>query len=240
MIYFGIRDDFLLIVGLPYASKEMTVRNKEFGIDRTYTTTSSGIGDAAIAGLFNLVNDSDSNLFLGLGVSLPTGSIDKTGTTPTINAYPLPYDMQLGAGSFALSPSLLYDAKSDLFNCGLKATPIFYLNRNDNGYKYSNVYSLEVYGECHITEWLDFKVALDSNIREKIDGRDNRTTSFTDISHDPGNTDGYNLDCEFTLSIIKMIHIKFALPAYQKSDGLQLEKQWEIGLILICPLYFGN
>jgi hypothetical protein len=77
-----------------------------------FTTKASGIGDTSLAALVRLREDEDSRLHATLGVSVPTGETDATGTilAPTgMRPTPrLPYPMQLGSGTYDLIGGLTY------------------------------------------------------------------------------------------------------------------------------------
>jgi hypothetical protein len=235
----SINEDMQFLLILPYISNEMTVRNKDVGVDQTYITKSSGIGDVSVAGLFDPFDLRDQNMTAKISLGLPTGSIDKTDNTPLSNAYPLPYDMQLGSGSFQISPLFVYWGRDGFISYEIAAGSTFYLNNNDNGYKYGNEYYTGALVSCDIiSNCLDVTVSLNSVYSEKIDGRDNRSNSNNDLSHDPGNTGGYRLDCNLKFTIVSFTNLYFSLPAYHSYNGIQLVKQWEAGIMIAIPLYF--
>ena len=83
----------------------------------TFTTTSSGIGDTKITGLFRISKSHTHMMCLNAGISLPTGDTDKRDTilTPTgaRNNVVLPYGMQLGSGTLDMLPGITYSGKKD-------------------------------------------------------------------------------------------------------------------------------
>jgi len=89
-----------------------------------FTTRASGLGDSRIAAIIGLDDNTkpDRQINLNLGLSLPTGSNEKTdqiltpmGGTPSPR---LPYPMQLGTGTYDFAPALTYFEKSGKFGWG--------------------------------------------------------------------------------------------------------------------------
>lgn len=72
------------------------------------TMKSSGLGDTKIYALYNVLPACNSRLVAGMGLSLPTGSINAKGATMQSTNDVLPYSMQLGTGTYNLLPSLVY------------------------------------------------------------------------------------------------------------------------------------
>ncbi|MFT5471641.1 MAG: hypothetical protein ACI8UO_006778, partial [Verrucomicrobiales bacterium] len=66
-----------------------------------FTLDSQGIGDVTLEAnrVFSHSND-NSRSYIGLGLGLPTGSIEEKGDTPRGPGSQLPYAMQLGSGTF--------------------------------------------------------------------------------------------------------------------------------------------
>ena len=62
--------------------------------------SSAGIGDTKLEALLTLWKKLDLTILGNIGISLPTGSIERKGD----NAQLLPYPMQLGTGSFRAHP----------------------------------------------------------------------------------------------------------------------------------------
>ncbi|MBX2847065.1 MAG: hypothetical protein KTR16_02000, partial [Acidiferrobacterales bacterium] len=77
---FGLTDNITLMGMLSYADNSMDhlIRN-----GREFTTESSGIGDSKISALIRL-KSGESNMHLGIGVSLPTGSTTERDDTPAM------------------------------------------------------------------------------------------------------------------------------------------------------------
>ena len=110
-----------------------------------FTTGSSGLGDTRIGGTYRLHQQGGAQWLLNLGLSLPTGSIDKTDTVPPINPESpaqLPFPMQLGSGTHDLLPGLTYRRMHPTRSWGAQASARLRLDSNSNGYRPGHRYQL--------------------------------------------------------------------------------------------------
>ncbi len=82
-----------------YVEKEMTQQRMKMNGSARFDTNSSGFGDTKIVGLIKILNSNDWKSHIGIGLSLPTGSIDKRGNTPASANTRLGYEMQNGTGN---------------------------------------------------------------------------------------------------------------------------------------------
>ena len=78
----------------------------------------NGLGDTEIRGIYKFTDSLNGSL----GVSLPTGNIEEDYTTMG-TVWRVPYDMQLGSGTFDLKPAVTFSILSDdaLWNWGGQA-----------------------------------------------------------------------------------------------------------------------
>ena len=113
-------DQLTLMVMANYLETEMRHLVRPLGPllaaigDDGFTTRSNGLGDLRLTGLYRFYLKQNHRAHFGLGLSLPTGSIDekdrtpRPGMPPSFNRNQLPAAMQLGSGTFDLLPSLTY------------------------------------------------------------------------------------------------------------------------------------
>ena len=83
-----------------YFEKEMTQQRMPMAGSGKFDINSSGIGDTKISGLIDIFNNYTFKTHIGIGLSFPTGSIDKRDITPVSSNSRLGYSMQNGSGSF--------------------------------------------------------------------------------------------------------------------------------------------
>ena len=78
----------------------MTQQRMPMAGSARFDVNSSGIGDTRVSGLIKLYNGISIKTHFGIGLSLPTGSIDKRDATPVSSDARLGYAMQNGSGTF--------------------------------------------------------------------------------------------------------------------------------------------
>jgi hypothetical protein len=90
---------------LPIIDRAMDHRTRAGG---QFATSAAGVGDIKLAALLRLFNRDGQAMHVNLGLSVPTGAIDETDVTPASapSAAVLPYPMQLGSGTWDVTPGV--------------------------------------------------------------------------------------------------------------------------------------
>lgn len=195
----------------------------------------SGLGDTEIRGIYKI----NKYLVGSLGLSLPTGDIEKEFVTMKRPPYRQPYDMQLGSGTYDLKPAITYSALSAdaKWNWGAQAMYTWHTAYNKNDWRYGD--SLKVTSWLQralgpLTSWL--RLAYSDTGR--IKGHDSAIDKLLDPSMkkgapmpdaDPRNYGGQRLDGLIGLSLLKgpvSIGVEGGVPLYQDLNGLQLKTKW--------------
>jgi hypothetical protein len=142
-----------------------------------FTIASEGFGDVE-AGVSWLHRFSPNNsLLVNLGLSLPTGSIDETGDTPSPGPdNQLPYTMQLGSGTFDIKPSILYAGREGDWSYGANLNLTLRTGKNDRDYRLGNVYQASIWTRYALTEWIQPSIRIDGIIWDRISGQDDEIT----------------------------------------------------------------
>ncbi len=176
------------------------------------------------------------NSVLTVGLSLPTGDIDKEFETMGMRFHD-PYDMQLGSGTFDLKPALTYNALSDdaKWNWGAQSMYIYHIGKNDNHYSLGDSFKVTSWLQRAlgpVTSW----VRLAFNTTGRIDGQDPEIQKLLDPmmgaptpDADPRNYGGQRLDGAIGLSLTKgpfSLGVEGGIPFYQNLNGLQLKTSW--------------
>ncbi len=139
---YGLSDRVTLMAMGNFVAKEMdhTVYRGGMGMAQLgeFRTSPSGFGDTKVAALVGLTDD----IHVNAGLSIPTGSIAKTGEiltpmgmTPAVR---LPYPMQLGSGTWDLEPGVTWRGQSDTMGWGAQLRGTIRLSENDAGYAQGN------------------------------------------------------------------------------------------------------
>jgi nitrous oxide reductase accessory protein NosL len=197
----------------------------------------SGLGDTEIRGIYKI----NKYLVGSLGLSLPTGNIEKEFVTMGRPPYRQPYDMQLGSGTYDLKPALTYSALSDdsKWNWGAQAMYTWHTGKNENDWRYGD--SIKVTGWLQralgpLTSWLRLAYSdtgrirgEDSEIKKLLDPRMKVGAPMPDA--DPDNYGGQRLDGLIGVSLLKgsvSIGIEGGVPVYQNLNGLQMKTTWVV------------
>jgi hypothetical protein len=92
----------------------------------------------------------DTSWQFGIGVSLPTGSIDKQGDTPRApGLQQLPYTMQVGSGTYDMPVNIAYTRTQSHFNWGGELAAKIRFGKNDRDYRLGD--------RVMFTGWIRFK-----------------------------------------------------------------------------------
>ncbi len=247
---YGMTEKLTLMLMVPYVEMEMDHRINPaappmlFNVvgGDTFTTESSGFGDTRITALYSLDGDRGQFIF-GLGLSLPTGSIDEKDNTPQPGMPPsfpsqqLPASMQLGSGTFDLLPSLTYTSRIGGTYLGGQLNGTFRLeDENDNGYRRGHAFEAVGWAARDLGDWLAVTAGLGFQSVGELEGRQadvgrmgpagrSVTTAFS------GNYGGERLDVILGASLVvpsglfegHRIACDVRLPAWQDLNGYQLE-----------------
>jgi hypothetical protein len=192
----------------------------------------SGLGDTELRGIYKI----NEHLVGSLGLSLPTGSIDKEFTTMRMT-FRDPYDMQLGSGTYDLKPALTYNGLSDdaKWNWGAQAQYTYHIGKNNNDYSLGD--------NLKITSWLQRAfgpitswVRMAFNDTGRIKGQDPEIQKLLDPmmgaptpDADPNNYGGQRLDGLIGVGYQKgslSFGVEGGVPIYQNLNGLQLKTTW--------------
>lgn len=231
---------------LPYVELSMdSVISPMHGMhpDEMFTTESSGMGDFKATALFTLEKTAQHNALLGLGISLPTGSIDEEDevlSMPALGETQLPFPMQLGSGTYDLLPSFTYNRILENRSWGTQIASVVRLGRNDNGYTLGNRLQSQAWHAWVLNRDLSASLRLGFEHWDNIDGDDSEReipatmsmgamTVNTVPSLDPQNQGGQRFEAGLGLNGIygegeHRVALEVAVPLYQDLEGPQMER----------------
>jgi hypothetical protein len=222
-----------LLAMAPYIENSMDHRTR---MGTTFTTGSQGIGDVRVGGLYGFREWSGQHLHLNLGISAPTGSIDKKDNTP-MGRVRLPYPMQLGSGTWDLTAGLTYGGRGGKWAWGSQATGTVRLqDENDNHYRLGN--------RLDVTGWLVRDIARGWNVSLRLDGQawgdihgaDPQLNKSVVPTADPDLRGGKRVDVLAGVNYASRggvleghtVGIEAGVPAWQNLDGPQLQTRWNV------------
>lgn len=120
-----------------------------------FTTEADGLGDTKLSGIYELTSNGGSAWFANLGLSIPTGSIDEEDIIPAVSATEdsqLPFPMQLGSGTYDLSPGLTYTQMNADNSWGAQVMVTIRLGENDNGYTLGDRFQAQAWHAWLVSE----------------------------------------------------------------------------------------
>jgi hypothetical protein len=214
-----------------------------------FTTESSSIGDIGAAALVKLFSTTHHDMHANIGMTFPTGSIDRKDTLPT-PAGPmesiLTYPMQTGSGTWDFKPGVTYNGHSRLFSWGAQAMGTIRFGTNDENYRLGHNYELTAWAAWKAFDWLSLSgrglwkqwwdiVGQDDRLQSPMPARWPTAADFVPTA-DPDLRAGHRLDlgpsANFVVTGGTFKGLRFAVealfPVYQNLDGPQLATDWTV------------
>lgn len=244
---YGLTDRITLMGMVPYIQKEMdhiTFRGPAGTVRRgVFTTKSEGIGDisgGAIIGLFDQKTPTtERHLNLLLGMSAPTGSIEKqdivlapTGATPNLR---LPYAMQIGSGTWDFKPGIVYTDRRGNFSWGSQYKATLRLGTNDEGYALGDIHEATSWMQYQWRQGVSTSLRVAGRTQDSIEGIDPLIVAPVQTA-DPDNYGGERVDVLIGMNLVGQqgdlcghrAAIEFGVPVYQNLNGPQMETDWTL------------
>ena len=199
---------------------------------------SSGVGDIGVSALIGIRNAGSVRAHLNAGVSIPVGSIEEMGVTPMSmgEEVQLPYPMQIGSGSWDLTPGLTVLGMTGRTSWGAQGKAKLRLNENSRGYRRGH--------ELETTAWFALRASELASLSGRTlvrrwgnhSGRDaayhHHSMMVPTVREDLRG--GTRVDIPLGLNLYvrsgpiagHRIAVEWHLPVYQNLNGPQLETDW--------------
>ena len=238
-LQYGVRDDITIMGRVPILSRSMSTADQNFNV---FETTSSGIGDLRGDVLFEAYDRGPYRAHVSAGVSLPTGSIEKSGIIPTGGEDRLGYQMQLGSGTFDIHPGLTLQAMNDQGSVGLQATGTFRMGENSSNYRLGDVVGVSGWFAYPVSEQFSLSARMDfqnwGNVSGSDPAFDNRVAAVSDPTVFSIFTGGNRLDLGVGGNVMLQegplaghrFGIEAKFPVSETLDGPQLSGNWGISV----------
>jgi len=244
MVMYGVTDRLTLMAMGGYGADKMAMNMSSAMMsmpgmtmtmgNMTMTSTSSGIADTKLYGLYNFIDSKKSSFIGSLGLSLPTGSIKETGTTMLGENQRLPYSMQMGTGSVGLLPDITYLHKVGLFSYGANAGAMLNMNDNSLGYHFGNQYHATAWGSYQFLPFVSGSLRVEGIMQDKISGSDAEMDNFVYQQNDP-TTRAENYGGKWLNTYVGLnfhttcgglnhftLLVEAGMPVYQNLNGVQM------------------
>ena len=231
------------VLAVPYLDARM---DNETTDGDTFEMASSGVGDIELCGLYTLTTDAHNTVHLTLGMTMPTGSIDLTGTpTDSVAAPVLPYALQTGSGGWDVVTGLAGQHFRERLSIGYHARRIWRASENDRGYKASQQTTFGLWVAAPLGRWLGVSVRGLYEQWSDVSGGDQRMSIQANPAFDPARQGGerWSVPVGVTVRVPRGIFAghrftaEAILPVYQDLNGPQVEANW--GIVLAWRKTFG-
>lgn len=225
---YALSDKITLMAMVPFTSISMDHVVNMNGVN--FTTDASGIGDVKLSVTYGLSAMPGSDLLLNFAINAPTGSIDERDDIPVMSDAHLPYPMQLGSGTWDLTPGLTYVQTYDDWSWGTQGLYTIRTGENDNGYTLGNKFDVTAWVAKRASNSTSISFRLKYSDWDNIDGADTKLLPAPTVP--TKNTDlraGTRVDALVGVNFVppSLMSLRLAaevgVPAYQKLDGPQLE-----------------
>jgi len=242
---YGITDRFTAMVMVPYLLNSMDMSMYTTGhvhgggtpTSPIHSMNTNGLGDIKLHLLYAFFQKSSCQFLASLGTSVPTGSIQKKGST-TDAMYPntrYPYGMQLGSGSVELLPGVNYIYQKSMLAFSTSVSGVYRANYNTVGYKLSPELNISSWIAYQWVSFISSSLRLEGNFSGPIDGADPKQHALLEpsantISYGSNKVNAY-IGCSFHLKGILSKHrlsAEYGMPLYQYVHGIQLKQKYTI------------
>ena len=203
-----------------------------------FTTQSGGLSDSSLSALIGLYEDEARRFHATVGLSFPTGAVDKTGTVlaptgmmPTLR---LPYPMQLGSGTNDLLGGFTYSRFFDAWSWGTQWRGVMRNGTNDDGYTAGDEHRLTAWLARLISPQVSWSGRAEYYRRGNIAGRDPRIMGPVQTA-DPSRQAASRLDLAVGINFASQaghrVGLEYAIPVTQDLSGPQLgvDRQLMVG-----------
>lgn len=224
-------DRLTLGVRLPYLKIETRYRSSD---GSSFTTESEGVGDLEFSGRLRFTRKGTESFNLHLALQAPTGTVTEKGRTPPSGRERLPYDEQVGTGTWNILPGITYLGNHRGTSWGLQVGADFTLGNNEEGWSRGDSWHA---GGWLGQRWFDLVTSV-VTVRwqewSDVNGRDGDIRRSWP-SGDPNLYGGAHLVLGSTLELAipglrgQRLSIDASWPVYQSLDGPQLEGRWRLG-----------
>jgi hypothetical protein len=236
---YGITDRLTAMVMLNYISNSMQMEFLNTGMAAmhgmsnasTMEMKSSGLGDTKLQLLYGLIKNEGNQLILGIGASLPTGSIQQKGQVSDVfyASSRFPMMMQLGSGTLDILPTISYVRETGSTTYGIQSSAIIHSTTNKNAYCFGDEVVLNSWFAYNWWRTLGTSIRVEAQYIGKMIGYDKAVYMYNEIGANPANYGGTFLQSfigtsyEFTSGFIQnnRFAIEYGLPIYQQLNGIQ-------------------
>ena len=225
---YAINSKFTVMAMLPYVKKEMQMQKLSgMNTGKFHKTSSSGIGDLSIAGLYKYSGKSTFKLSL----SLPIGDDDEKDLNMMGALKTLPYPMQIGSGTYDVTLGYSYQNIKQDWSYGAQLNFVKRFDYNSEDWRYGDRREASVWAAKPLSNLVSVSFGLDAehqdNVKGKSSQRNNMTPTWNEYFHSHFRVSA-NIGLNFILPKSKSrIGIQCGKPVYEDVDGPQMSPDFK-------------
>ncbi len=249
-VLYAVRPDLTVSVSGTFAKKSLEnwVNSTDNpSLYRFSETENSGLNDVEITGIYRVFEGQASRAFIHGGVSIPVGSVDAAAEqvdpdnlSGEMVEVRLPYQQQLGSGTFDLHPGFTVDIQNEVATLGLQGRAEIRLGENGQGWAPGNLYEGYGWAGFKATQWAAGTIGLKYVSWGDIQGMDEEVNLNTSIFQSPAYStfqSGWRLVLPVGLNLMmpegsalsgQRFSVEFLVPIHQKLDQPQLRQDMSI------------
>lgn len=206
-----------------------------------FNISSDGVGDVVALIDYQLSRSVNSAWHSILGLSVPTGSIEKEGDTPRAPGdQQLPYTMQIGSGTWDLPVGLTYKKYGQYFNGGSDMLAVIRTGNNDRDYRLGHKFTWSGWLSWNAGTLFEPGARLSYRWQGDISGQDvsllvpNPTFPYPAPVVDPSAFGGQQLDLaiymHMKLAVNWNFHVEYSQPLWLNLNGPQSAEKFRLGV----------
>ena len=229
---YAVNGKFSIMAMLPYIEKEMTMKMLTgMMAGNLHSTSSRGIGDLSIAGLYKLSDKSNFKLAL----SIPTGEFDEKDHNMSGVLKTLPYPMQLGSGTYDITLGYSFQEVLDDWSYGFQVNALKRIDYNSEGWKLGDRRELSAWVAKPVSKSFSVSFGLDVEHQENIGGKSANRSNTTHLTWAEYNhshlrvSSNIGVNYKFPKSKSR-IGIQCGTPIYRDVNGPQMEPDFKCNI----------
>lgn len=246
-LMYGLNDSITMGFSVPYLKIEMLHAIGSMHpthANETFSLQTEGLGDLKLTSIVTVEKSETRTRLFNLGVSFPSGSIDKKDdmpVLPTLGRTQLPLPMQLGSGTLDFSPGFTYHKILESRSWGSQFSALIRLNENENGYALGDRVQASIWHSWTMNKELSLSTRLTHEQWANATDDDNKlelpktmTMGAIEVltlpTMDPENQGGQKTDIALGANTVfgsadtHRIALELNIPVYESLHGPQIDR----------------
>jgi len=203
-----------------------------------YQTAASGIEDVEVHALYHILSTGSIRFHVHGGASIPIGSIDSNDVTPFSDPAEtqLPYQQQLGSGTFDLLPGFTFNMQNERASLGIQWKATIRMGENDRGWTLGDLYVGNLWAGLKTSDWVSASAGVRYSSWGNVEGFDEELDPNESPANNTLTQGGWRVDLPVGLNFVlpegqfegHRLGVEFLIPLHQDLDGPQLKHSWSL------------